>query len=844
METKKWYDPILKYIKKATDTVKEGFLDMKKKRADSTGGDKKSRKKIGLVKQILIGVMSMILTIVLMAGGWFLYNVYFFSDKSFLELVEDIDLDQTTTIYYYDNNGNAVELDQLFASDNRTWKTLDEIPQIVKDAAISVEDKRFYSHKGVDWRRTISAFAGMATGTNRGGGSTITQQFIKNITDDNAVKVDRKIREMYRALLLERHYKKGEILEYYLNTVSFGVRCEGVEAASNYYFDKSVENLTLLEAASIVGITNAPSLYDPFTHPDKNLERARLIVKLMLDNKKITKEEYEAAIAEEIKFVTENVDKRYSTKSYFVDQIIEDVSDDLVAQYGYSKSFAINMVYSKGLKIYSTMDKEIQDIIDKAYKDDSLFPKTKNKEGVKPQAAMIMLDPYTGDVVGMSGGRGEKEKDRTLNRATQSVRQPGSAIKPFAVYAPAVELGIWDPCAPINDGPIQPAGNWPKNSDNAYTGVCSWSEAIYRSKNTCAVNVFMALTPEKAYEFMTTKLGITTLDKSNDLNPSTALGGITYGISVLQVAAAYQIFPNGGVYNAPRTYSRVEGADDRVILIKSAQGEQAVSEASAYVVHQFLRDAVTKGTVSAGNPGNVDIAGKTGTTTANKDRWMVGYSNYYVCATWFGYDIPEELKGVEANPNRYIFKKVMRDVHAAKKKTKGFSIPSSVTKVTVCYYSGMPVSDNCHLDPEAKTITLYVDKSKAPKTKCDKHVRLVFCKESGCLAHENCPEESLVIKSLPIFDRRYSNANVTIADAGHVWFKVADNAILSLSSTMPAFSTQLPKGRYPAKISSGGKRYNTFCKVHEQPDVGRLVPTSKVPVVVPPEEPEEPEQHG
>jgi len=647
--------------------------------------------------------------------------------------INDLKLNFTSFVYYIDPKTNeAVELERLYGEENRIWADYDKIPQHLKDAFVAIEDERFYSHPGVDLKRTAGAvFNYVFKGRSSYGGSTITQQLVKNLTGDKEVDYKRKIREIWRALQLERKLSKDQILELYLNTIYLSQGCNGVQAASNTYFGKDVSELTLAESACIAGITQYPSRYDPFVHPENNKNKQELVLKKMLELGYINQLEYEQAVNEKLNFVKNTPSQATSKQSYFVDEVINDVLEDLVNKKGYSKAIASKMLYSGGLKIYATIDPNIQSTMDKVFKDNNNFPKIKGN--VQPEAAMIVIDPYTGAIKGMVGGRGEKTADRTLNRATQSKRQPGSTIKPLAVYAPAVEYGYITPATVFDDAPAT-FGNWtPKNSYSGYRGLSTVRKAIEQSMNIVAVKVLDKIGVDTSFNFLKTNLGFTTLVENerrqdgkvySDKNyPALSLGGLTDGMTVEEVAAAYATFVNRGIYTRPYTYTKVLDHEGKIILENQKQTHVAMSEQTAYLMTQMLTGVVTSGTGTAARlSGGMPVAGKTGTTSDNMDRWFAGYTPYYVGVVWFGYDQPKEINVSGTNPAIVLWKAVMENIHK-NLSIKQFDEPSGIVKASICVDSGLKATEACSHDPRGSRVrTEYFKKGTVPSKSCNIHV--------------------------------------------------------------------------------------------------------------------------
>ncbi|MEG2000888.1 MAG: PBP1A family penicillin-binding protein, partial [Evtepia sp.] len=583
----------------------------------------------------------------------------------------DFSLNLTTTVFYDDpKSENPVELETLHESENRIWVAYDEIPQDLVKAAIAIEDRRFEKHNGVDWIRTAKGVINMFTGQDIQGGSTITQQLIKNLTNEDQVTVKRKITEIFRALSFEKKYSKQEILEWYLNCIFLGEGCNGVYTASYAYFGKHVSELTLAECASLIGITNNPSLYNPYLNRDKNKERQELILRSMCEQNVISEAERDAAIAEELQFVAgEDETKTAPIYKWYTDAVISDVVDDLQTNLNLSRDAATNMVYSGGLSIYSCFDPTVQAAVDEVYTDRNNLNYT-SKSGQPMQSAITVVDNNTGNVVAMAGGVGEKTKSRAWNRATHTLRPPGSSIKPLAVYAPAMEMGYITPLSTEVDSPYK--GSWPVNAYGSYRGKMTMMTALEDSANTVAVKVLAKyVTPQKSFEFMRDKFGIKLVESRTvgkkvysdiDLAPL-ALGGLTDGVSTFDMAAAFATFARNGMYDHPRTYTTVLDSKGEVLLDNTQKSDSILKESTVCYMNQMLENVVNAGTGTAAKFSGMTIAGKTGTTSARKDLWFVGYTPYYTAAIWTGYDQQEKLSSSIGNPSAMLWKQVMQKVH-------------------------------------------------------------------------------------------------------------------------------------------------------------------------------------
>ena len=692
--------------------------------------------------------------------------------------LDEFETKVSTELYSQDpDTGEWVMYQTLYLnSENRIWTDLEDIPKYLQEAAIAIEDKRFEKHHGVDWKGTTRAIVYTLFGKNVQGGSTITQQLVKNVTGDNEVTVKRKITEIYRALELEKRYEKDEILEAYLNEVFFGQSCYGVVTASRMYFNKDVSDLTLAECASLMGITNNPSMYDPTLSSwtrENNRERQLTILGAMLEQGKISQEEYDEAKAEDIVFSngftisgkyvgsdgtatdpepeepptddTESpedeeepaIKGRYS---WFTEAMIGDVADALVEKYGITDKVRDNgttytayeqawdMVHGKGYKIYTTQNPKYQKIAEDVCYDLSNIPYTSsytNSAGEQVedqlQIALTIVDPTNGYVVAMIGGAGEKQADRVWNWAVNA-RQCGSAIKPLSTYAPALDDGTINGASVIDDYPMLLNGDvWPRNDNWRYQGLMPLHLALRQSLNTCAVRTNLAYGVTNSYDFLVNKLGFENLTYTDSQQVGNmALGGFEKGVTTEEMAAGFATFVNEGVYTKPRTFVRVEDANGNVILENEAKSTVAMKNTTAALMNSLLQEASLQGTGYQAQFPGMHIAGKTGSTNSNKDRYFAGYTPYYSCAVWAGYEHNQRIVA-SGNPCAVIFQKVMKAIHEDLPDKDFFSC-AGLTSVAVCADSGMLASENCALDVRGSRVyTALVAADNAPTSVCTMH---------------------------------------------------------------------------------------------------------------------------
>lgn len=784
-----------------------------------------------LMKKGLLAVLNLSL-IVLLAGGIIGASLGIGIFKGVIDTAPSIENVKVTptgfSTFVYDLEGNQIAK-LISQNSNRIPVTQDMIPEDLAHAFVAIEDARFYEHNGIDIKGIIrAAYVGISNGFHfTEGASTITQQLLKNnvFTDWTseeglADSLKRKIQEQYLAIELSKTMSKDEVLLNYMNTINLGQNTLGVQAASLRYFNKSVNSLTLSECAVIAGITKNPSRYNPISHPEENAKRREKVLNDMLEQGYITQTEYDEALADDvysrIQVVNEEADETL-VNSYFVDALTDDVMEDLLAA-GYNETQAFTLLYSGGLKIYSTQDPSIQSICDEVFSNEENYPentrwqlsyvltirrsdgdfenystemlqsfyKEQNasynliydsteeayadieyyKEFVcgtdgevydekltltpQPQVSLTVQDQHTGYVVAMIGGRGTKEGSKTLNRATDATRQPGSTFKIVAVYAPALDSAGLTLATMVNDAPFnyangRPVGNW---WGDEYRGLNSIREGIIQSMNVVAVKTFTAITPQLGYDYLK-NFGFTTIvdreeitygDKTyvySDIQQSTALGGLTHGVTNEELNAAYACIANGGTYIKPKLYTKVIDHDGNVILDNTEPGtKQVIKETTAWLLTDAMQDVVTQGTGASVNFGNMAIAGKTGTTSDYNDVWFSGYTPYYTATTWTGYDNNTKLrKGEERNLAKKLWRAVMSRIHEDLP-AESFTMPSGIVQATVCSRSGkLPIAGLC----DGTLTTEYFAEGCVPTESCDVHYQGPICQYSNQPACEQCP---------------------------------------------------------------------------------------------------------
>ncbi len=675
------------------------------------------KKNFFTVKNVLKATLALILVCIIGActvvGGILIY-VFTTVDGTMEEDLNNLVLNLTTTVYVQDENGEYVEYKRLHGMYNRLWVDYDPqaiasndkeytgIPQRLADAFIAVEDQRFETHYGVDWKRTTGAVINefIPIYSSRQGGSTITQQLVKNLTGDDDKTKMRKVREIMRARYLESKYTKDVILECYLNTIAMGHGTYGVQVAANYYFGKDVNELTIAECATLAAIPKSPTKYAPDTESGlkANIERRKIVLRLMHEQGLITKAEYEAAVKEDVKIVkNEDAISNNDINSYFIDALITDVTQDLAAKYGYDISHAERLFYNGGYKIYATVDMDMQAIAEKAYINIAASAKPSSK-GDPLMGAMVILD-YKGQVKALVGNIGEKTNNRGFNCAVDAVRQPGSTMKPLAVYAVGIENNKISYSTILNDTKAT-YGKWsPGNHDGTYRGNITAKEALERSTNTIPVALLNSeIGVGTSYKFLTEKLKFANLT-NDDMNLSSlGLGGTHNGITPLESAAAYAIFGNGGHYYEPTLYTKVTNQRGDVILEQNTQPTVAISEDTAMIMNKMLQNVIYgsygTGTAQAGTFGRIRAFGKTGTSNDSNDKWFVGGTPYYVASSWIGYKTQQKMPAANTGLAAKLWREVMGEIHKNLPE-KDFPTTKYVEKKYYCAETGLLATDAC-----------------------------------------------------------------------------------------------------------------------------------------------------
>ncbi len=701
-------------------------------------------------------------------------------------------------LYYYDFKDRTARTGERVELPNGTLDggvhcipvTYAELPRALVDAFVAIEDKRFWQHHGVDFLRTGEAAVNyFLRGDGRFGASTITQQLVKNLTGHNDYSLHRKLQEMVWANDLENRSTKQEIMERYLNIINLSQGCYGVGAAADRFFGKTVSELTVAECAAIAGITQNPSYYDPVRFPEHTTVRRNVILGEMYAQGYLDEPTYREALDAPLVVVeqTRSISPIYS---WYVDMVVEDVISDLCAEYGYTRERANQLLWNGGLTIETAIDPRVQAEMEQYYEKVSNFPV--HEGGERAQSGMIVIHPATGDILGVVGAVGDKTGNRLQSHATGTLRPAASAIKPLSVYAPALEQGRITWASVFDDVPVAfhtgKSGKntvaWPKNANRVYRGLTDVRYAVSHSVNTVAVRVLREVGIDRSFAFLHDTLGMQhlidtkTLEDGRTLTDrgeaALALGQMNYGVTLRELTAGYSALANGGVYMQPHSYFRVIAPDGKVLLSHTVQGNYAISEQNACIMTRLLETVVTQGTGKGARlfGGKVAVAGKTGTSNADCDRYFIGYTPEYLAGVWYGFDYPKSLSDVKGNPAVRIWHDVMTDIVApdarAGRAVKSFPPAKGVIKVSYCQDSGLCPTDACRADVRGdRCVEGYFVQGTEPRSYCTCHVMRDYDTVRGVLADADTPSEAKgrvgfirIKRSLPrrvyVLDERYA----------------------------------------------------------------------------------------
>ncbi len=807
---------------------------------------KKKEKRKGKRRRILLFVgLALLLLPIIALGGLTVYLGATIDPAADAALFEASRGSRTTRLYYNADRGGTVyaasewESERIVGTENAIWTEYAAIPDNLKAAFLAIEDHRFFHHDGVDWYRTGKAVLNyLFHFDSRFGGSSITQQLIKNMSGDNETTVMRKLREMARAVALERRFSKEEILELYLNIVPMGESSVGVGAGAERYFGKEPWELTDAECATLAAIINAPARYDPYKAPEANRERRDTVLERMYEHGMLTEEAYRAALLEEPVLRPKAEGSSGNTRSWYTETVIDDVLRDLCEVAGYSRATALRLVYGGGLEIYTLADPAVQAAMEEA------FGSLSTTGGV--EYAGVVIDPASGDLLGIVGAGGTKRGNRLFNHAT-APHTPGSALKPLAVYAPALDTGLITSASVFDDVPVEFLGDelrpWPKNSPEVYHGLVDLGTAIASSKNTVSVRVLRLLGKERSYDVLANTLGLSTLVRRevtadgrilSDLGEAPlALGQLTHGVSVRELTSAYTPLAGDGVYKEGRTYLAVYDKTGKLLLTNEQETRYAFSHETASIMTKLLEGVVEGGTANGVRlPGGIPVAGKTGTSSEGRDKWFIGYSPYYLCGIWCGAE--DGNASIGGKPQLAVFNTVMGDLHravaAGGEALSEFPLALGVHSSRYCRDGGGLLTLDCLRDPRGdRSAVGWFTAATLPSSPCQCHVGVLCAEEGGVVSElDGTPlsasrptEGALVRRSLiRVLDRHFPRA-VTVLDAQYVYRPLGD-ALPSPSPNEPYFMATVPEGEHIGiSRTADGRQFNaSYCEPEEEDPFG------------------------
>ncbi len=791
--------------------------------------------------------------------------------KAYMETAPVLDLaaidDQAQTSFIYDANGNMIT--EYKGSENRIMVSIDTMPLMLQHAFVAVEDARFYTHKGIDVKRIVGAFVTNFLSGTQQGGSTITQQLIKNTLLSSEQSYKRKIQEAYLAMQLEKDYTKNNILEAYLNTIYLGEDYYGVKVAAYGYFGKdSLSDLTLRECAMLAGMTNNPYYYNPrrnfYTRQSDTTDyrkitndRTDYVLRCMYENQFITREQYLAALGEETANVLEKSPSSTELYPYahYVEYAIRDVVKTLLTLRGLEDTSANrnkmeNELRTGGYHVYLALDTQMQTIVEntlQTYKDypslrdpgDKIY-RARNSDGtydeiIQPQAAAVVLDYRSGEIKAIVGGRTAPTKRKTLNRAADMNMPVGSSIKPIAVYAPAIEMGagagtiLYNMPVPIrgwtgSDG----KDSWPRNyGGSSYRGPETVRTAITRSDNTAAAYALMNFVGvDRSADFLL-RLGVS--EKHINKTPfGLALG--SSGITPIEMAVAFGVLGNGGVYQSPVTFLGIADSSKNIIYDAHASQvrRQVFKPSTAWLTIDMMKDVVSSGTGTAAKISGQTVAGKTGTNSDQKGVFFAGLTGWYAGAVWIGHDNYKALssKTTGGNSAAKLWKAFMQPIHQGLKNRdimEGSASDYGLVKVTTCKVSGQLATDACKHDVMGYgTTTDYFPKESAPTVSCQMHYALNVCQDSGLLAGPYCPStESKGVVILPMGHPLYGYIGTSYE--GVLSDYLGEYATLKLTADGNANAALLNSISCTLHQADGSTFENTLMNNYLLPDAQRLL---------------------
>ena len=789
------------------------------------------KKRVITVAAVLIIILSLLVCIGITAfSAYARSNIDFEEDERLFEAAGK----GTLTRFYANESLNPgeyapVEIGAMTMGNSvKSFYSLDEISRYLRDGFIAVEDKEFYNHDGVNFRRTaLALFNHIFKIKNSFGASTITQQVIKNISGDSEVTVRRKLSEIFRALRIEDKHTKEEILELYLNIVPLGENIVGVGAGARHYFGKEPSELLPEEAAVLIGLTNAPTLYNPHNNPDRCVEKRNVVLRSMHEDGVITDAEYEHAANAEISVLSRE-ESENTVYSWFIETVINDVAADYAKIHGISAPAARVLLLASGYEIYTTQNIHVQQILDEHFGDYTNFRSEVNG-GL--DFSMTVTDSGSGDLLGIVGSGGEKKGNLLVNHAT-APHTPASALKPLALYAPLIDEGRINWATVFDDVPLDFLDGerpYPANSPNEYSGLITVKDALRTSKNTVAMRLYNLLGAENIYSSLKNDFGFSLIrndyngkgNRITDLAPAPlALGQLSRGIGLRELTEAYTVFAANGVLNKGRSYIKVADSSGKTILENKPEAKRIYKKETAEIMNQLLMNVTDSGTAKSITLGSmVDTAGKTGTSGGNLEKLFVGYTPYFAAGIRCSYNDNKTPVGSVYPSHLAVWDAVMIKIHSLlvdehSENIKSFSTDGLVYE-PYCMDSGELFSSSCMLDPRGNRLEYgYFTKDNRPSELCRTHVEVMYDTLTEAVAHEGCPEENLILVSLLDIPNRSFPVQVVVTDAEYVYRRVSKGDKYGDSFDIPYFQYSLQDGEYVGR-GSKKRQFNHYCYIHD-----------------------------
>ncbi len=772
----------------------------------------------GLAKWIFY--VSILIAGVFLAIVFFVYKgINFEGDERLFEGSQGFG----STTFLAENNGEWIEV-ETSGSIRKSYYSLNEISPYITKGFIAVEDKIFYKHKGIDLKRTVMAAVNYITKREKVfGASTITQQVVKNISGDNQFSLKRKLEEIIRAIHIERNYSKDEILEVYLNVIPMSDNIYGVGAASRAYFGCEPSELSAEEAATLIGITNAPTAYSPYLNPETCKKKRNIVLSVMHSDGIISDEEYGAAKERPLSVIP-RVEREDLFDSWFVERAIEEACSDISDEFEISESAARIMLLGGGYKVFTTMNIKVQKTLEKYFENTDNFP-TEIESGLN--YAMAITDSESGRLVGLVGRVGKKSGNRFLNHALVP-HVPGSTLKPIALYAPLIDEGKINWATVFDDVPVEfieengEYREYPRNSPAIYDGLTTVKNGLCYSKNTIAVRLCNLRGALTTFNSLRDEYGFDTLiEKEGSLTDIAtapmALGQLGRGVSLLKLTEGFSVFAGYGILREATAYSKITDHKNNILIEKTPFEKKILKASTAKIMNQMLMTVVSEGTASEITlKEKISTAGKTGTSGGSKDKMFIGYTPYFTAGIWCGYDAGGAITGLSKSHLK-IWNDIMLSLHEdvlALEDVKEFST-EGLYYLPYCKDSGKIYSEECIYDPRGERMEYgYFTEDNLPKEKCNRHILCYYDTEAKGIASPSCPNENLAYVSLISISDRAFPKEVIVTDAEYVYRDIDGYTERPVDYSLPYFYYTIPDGVYVGR-SKGKKQFNSNCYIHD-----------------------------